>query len=509
MTEHVQLKAGGYQKIRDIDPRLVSYNVEMTEVTGGTFWKPYTAGQIAGTEEFPKMKDFSDLGNLMAVFPPADLSNSRLRALAKDLGPAWVRVSGSWATKTYYDFDGHTNGVVPEGFESVLTREQWEGVLDFVKAIGAKLLVSVANCPGVHDGIGPWQPDQARLLFDFSRDYGVPVDAAEFMNEPNILTGTGYDLQDGYTLKEFARDQDLFFSFMRENYPEIELVGPCVVGDAMATILGEDEGGILGADKADLMAAMGKAFFLTNDLLDIVQERPGVFSYHYYNGISERGAAMGGHWDASQALSEQYLSVAGQSALLYAPMRDSYTPGAPMWVTESGDAGCGGNTWASTYLDVPRTVNELGLFATITDGVIFHNTLCSSDYGYLDRKTHEPRPNYWAVLLWNRIMGVEVFDSDEEIREGAHVYVHSRRDGKPGYAAAIINNSTTDATVVDLPKDAEVYALSSDSLRSSTIMLNGAPLALGEDDSLPELAGRHVEAGAFEVAPASVVYVVM
>ncbi len=41
--------------IRSVDERLVSYNVEMTEVTGGTFWKAYTPGQIAGTEEFPPL----------------------------------------------------------------------------------------------------------------------------------------------------------------------------------------------------------------------------------------------------------------------------------------------------------------------------------------------------------------------------------------------------------------------------------------------------------------------
>ena len=504
MAQHVNLKAEGYAKIRDVDPRLVSYNVEMTEVTGGTFWKPYTDGQVAGTEEFPQMRSFAELSNLMSVFPPADLTNARLRKLAKDLGPVWVRVSGSWATKTYYDFDGHTNGKVPEGFESVLTREQWEGVLDFVKAVDGKLLVSVANCPGVHDGIGPWKSDQAKLLFDFSRDYGVPIDAAEFMNEPNILSGTGYGANAGYTVKEFARDQDLFFRFMRAHYPEVMLVGPCVVGDAMGAVLGGDEG----SNPMDRMSGMGMAFFATPDLLAISEEHPQVFSYHYYNGISERGSAMGGHWNASEALTERYLAVAAMSATHYVPMRDSYTPGAPMWVTESGDAGCGGNTWASTFLDVPRTVNELGQFATVTDGVIFHNTLCSSDYGYLDRETHEPRPNYFAVLLWNRLMGTEVFDSGEDIREGAHVYVHSRRDGKPGYAAAIINNSTTDATTVTLPKDAEVYTLSAENLRDRTMLLNGRPLVLQDGDELPDLSGKQVAAGELELAPATVTYVV-
>lgn len=90
-----------------------------------------------------------------------------------------------------------------------------------------------------------------------------------------------------------------------------------------------------------------------------------------------------------------------------------------MWVTESGDAGGGGDTWASTYLDVFRTLNELAGFAAITDGVIFHNTLASSDYGFLAREVFDPRPNYFAVLLWNRLMGTTVYDTAEPIREGA------------------------------------------------------------------------------------------
>ena len=60
---------------------------------------------------------------------------------------AWIRVSGTWANKTYYDFDGKCNGKVPDGFQNVLTKDQWLNLLDFVKAVGGKLLVSIANCP--------------------------------------------------------------------------------------------------------------------------------------------------------------------------------------------------------------------------------------------------------------------------------------------------------------------------------------------------------------------------
>ena len=37
MAEFVKLKMNGLTKLHDVDPALVSYNVEMTEVTGGTF----------------------------------------------------------------------------------------------------------------------------------------------------------------------------------------------------------------------------------------------------------------------------------------------------------------------------------------------------------------------------------------------------------------------------------------------------------------------------------------
>ena len=48
MAKNVKLKKDNLKEIRKIDPRLVSYNVEMTEVTGGTFWKEYTPEEVAG-----------------------------------------------------------------------------------------------------------------------------------------------------------------------------------------------------------------------------------------------------------------------------------------------------------------------------------------------------------------------------------------------------------------------------------------------------------------------------
>ena len=51
--------------------------------------------------------------------------------------PIWIRVASTWVTTTYYDFDGTINDIAPEGFKSVLTKEQWTNVFDFVKFLGA------------------------------------------------------------------------------------------------------------------------------------------------------------------------------------------------------------------------------------------------------------------------------------------------------------------------------------------------------------------------------------
>ncbi len=487
MAEFIRLDPAAGKALRQMDERLVSYNVEMTEVTGGTFWTRYTDAQVDGTEEFPVITDWHDMGKLQQWYEPIDLYNPRLRKLAKDLGTAWVRVSGTWANKTYYDLEEkYTDGTIPAGFQNLLTKAQWIGVLEFVKYIGGKLLISVTNCPGVHAANEPYPLDMVAKLFAFSAEYGVPIDAAEFTNEPNMMVMSGLPV--GYTAADHARDHDIFGAWLKENYPDCLFVGPCTVGDININMGGRDNvgGGI----------ASALQMVTTEELLGDQQVKMDVFSYHYYNGVSERGAAMGGHWPVDKCLTEEYLAVAGDCARQYIDRRDRYVPGGQMWVTESGDAGCGGNTWAPTYLDVPRTLNELGDFSTVTDGIIFHNTLASSAYGYLEHGSFEPRPNYFAALLWNRLMGSTVYDAGEPVREGAHVYCHSRKDGKEGRVYLVINNSTTDATTVALPKDAVQYLLTGDGkLRSRVMLLNGKPLVLGENDELPCLCGETVAAG--------------
>ena len=508
MAQNIKLKPEELKQLRTVNPRLISYNVEMTEVTGGTFWKAYTDAQIDGTEQVPPPDFSKGMAGMHQWYDPIDTTNPRLIKLAKALGSCWVRVSGTWATRTYYDFDGTG---MPEGYFNHLRKEQWINLLNFVKAVDGKLKISVANCDGLHRHDEPWHPEQAEKIFALSREMGVPIEAVEFVNEPNMLQSTGFPKD--YTAADFRRDQDIFHKWVRENYPECLIVGP---SDTDPQAMSVDAWGNPhpwvnpGAmDTAGIAAVM--AYCSTGDLMDGCTEPLDVFSYHYYNGVSERMAAMmpSAFTPAEGAMSEAYLGAAAHTARCFSSYRDRYCPGGEMWVTESGDAGAGGHTWASTYLEVPRTLNEIGDFATVTNGVIFHNTLASSDYGWLKHGTFVPRPSYFAVLLWKTLMGNTVYDAGEPRREGAHVYAHSRADGKEGKAYLVINSSWTEPTTVELPGECDVYALTGNgSMRSRTMLLNGRELVLGENDELPAFEAVKAS-GTLEIAPGSCTFIVV
>ena len=108
-------------------------------------------------------------------------------------------------------------------------------------------------------------------------------------------------------------------------------------------------------------------------------------------------------------------------------------------------------------------------------------------------------------------MGTTVYDTAEPTREGAHVYAHSRKDGKDGVVYLIINNSLTESTTVELPKDADRYTLAGENgnVRATVMTLNGKPLVLGENNTLPELTPETQATGTVELAPGTCTFLIL
>ena len=487
------ISPGAMSRVGTIDERFQSYNIEAVEVTGGRFWKPYAdAGEAKPAEEKPSSATGAPAGldpSLFEYRPPIDLSNARLRKLAAALGPAYVRVSGTWMNSTYFqDSDGPAPATPPKGFNSVLTRQEWKGVVDFSRKADAKIVTSFATSAGTRDEAGIWTPEQAKKLMDYTKSIGGSFAAAEFMNEPTFAEIGG--APKGYDAAAYAKDFAVFRKFTQAELPAMVVLGPGGVGEGSGLV--PPTRNVVKTE--DILAATGPAF--------------DAFSYHSYGGASSRCGRLGGSASTTSdaALSEEWLARAGRIESFYAGIRDRQLQGKPIWLTETAQTACGGDRWASTFLDSFRYLNQLGTLAKFGVQVHMHNTLASSDYGLLDEKTYEPRPNYWAALLWRKLMGAIVLDPGLSPAPSLHLFAHCLR-GKPGGVAVLaINVDKADSHSVEIPMGAELYTLTAGELLAKTVELNGSELKLGAGDNLPQLKGMKTGAGMVKFAPASITF---
>jgi hypothetical protein len=440
--------------VATVDERFQSYNVEMVEVTGGRFWKPYRLGP-------PK-----DAADRYAYRPPIDLGNKRLRRLAAALGPAYIRVSGTWASATYIARrDGEA---APAGFTTVLTPSQWREMAAFAKATQGKLVLSAPTSPGTRDAAGAWNPAQLEALLKQSRAFGMTVAGVAFMNEPNLIGATGAPAD--YGVADYARDYARFVSAVRNVAPGTRVLGPGAVG---------------GATLEPLAAAGGLKIIPARDLIAAAQPPVDVYTYHHYGSVSQRCANSGPlATNPADAIDPAWLARTDETFTYHQGLRDQHASGAPIWVTETAQAACGGSPWAATFADTPRYIDQLGRLARAGVAAVFHNTLAASDYALLDERDFSPRPSYWAALLWGRLMGTKVLRVETN-SANMRVYAHCLKGKRGGVALVAVNLAPT-ASEVRFVGTGQLYALAGVE-NGAAATLNGKLVALGKNDAIPPM----------------------
>lgn len=458
-----QSPLSGLPKIAQIDERFQSYNIEMVEVTGGRFWAPYGGPP----NEVYRMR------------PPEDLADARLRALARQLGPAYVRVSGTWANSTYLEAEGEHLDTPPAGYNQILTRDQWRGVVDFANAVDARLGVSFAVSPGARGADGAWRTDQAQRLLDLTREAGGAITFSEFINEPNAAAFG--NLPRGYSVADYTRDFRIFHDWAARAAPDMIVVGPGSVG----------EGALFG----DVPVASALPLLATRDLMENSPNSVAAVSYHFYGAVSQRCAGMSGTADKAKALTPEWLDLTLRDLNYYSSLRDQYEPGDPMWLTETAQAACGGSPWAATFLDTFRYLNQLGVLAQRNVQVVMHNTLAASDYALIDGDTRQPRPNYWAAVLWRRTMGTIVLQPPPAPAADVRLYAHCLR-GVPGGVALLALNLGADAQVVPIGGSGQAWVMQAQALDDHTITVNNRAPRLEADGGLSGLEGAAMTGGA-------------
>ena len=138
-----------------------------------------------------------------------------------------------------------------------------------------------------------------------------------------------------------------------------------------------------------------------------------------------------------------------------------------------------------------------------------HNTLAASDYGLLDENSYTPRPNYWAALLWHKLMAETVLDPGSSPALSLHIFAQCLRNHPGGVALLVINASHDAEQKLVLPTAFDRYTLTAEQIQDTRVLLNGVELQLGANDALPELNGTRGQRGTVTFAPVSITFLAL
>ena len=257
-------------------------------------------------------------------------------------------------------------------------------------------------------------------------------------------------------------------------------------------------------------AGSSMPFIHTEDMLKATGPAFDVFSYHFYGTVSRRCTASLGPnagMSSENALTPEWFERNNTVEEFYAKLRDKYVPGKDIWLTETGEAGCGGDKWAADFVDSFRYLDQLGTLARKSVKVVAYNTLASSDYGLLDEETLEPRPNYWAALLWKRTMGTRVLNPGVATTPNVRVYAQCMKGPRGGVSLLVLNTDAKAEYSLQLPMPGERYTLSAPDLLGNIVLLNGSGLKVTADGEVPMVKGEPVKRGVLRFAPLTINFV--
>lgn len=477
----LQIRPGSLPLVRTMDDRFQSFQIGFSHLTGGETWKAFD--DMGG-------KPGANISEVREPREPTDLTNRRLRNLTAALAPFYLRYSGTTANNVYFqDNDDPIAHQPPKGFKVVLTRQRWKEALEFAKATNTTVVTSFTISHGVRDAAHNWTPQMAAPWMAYTRSIGESIYAAELYNEPNAPEYP--ELPKGYTVDQFARDQATFRATMAQVAPQTKLAGP---GNATLGIPGME----------NMMEPTPEAYMAANPA-----PKFDIISYHFYPVISQRCAPANSPQSITEdrAFDEEFLARPDKRLQSMKALRDKYAPGAPIWLTETGGAACGGLKWQQRFLDAFRYLDTSARLAKGGLDAIFTHALISGSNGVIDEKTFQPNASYWGAVLWRRLIGTQVLDAGAN-RPGLHLYAHCQR-GVAGGVTLLALNFENSAKSLRVGGGAQLYALTNPDLQSKTALLNGKALALTEDDTLPAMDPVRVKGGTVTLAPTSISFITL
>jgi heparanase 1 len=460
----------GAVAVAEVSERFVSVAVDTAQLVGADFWTPHVTS-----------------GGGVGAIAPYDFSRPRLRTLARPLGHAWLRIGGTDADRTFYGLGATPPATPPPGYRWVLTRAELDEVAAFARALDFSILFTLDAGAGPRRG-GAWRADNARALVAWAAREALPVGVWELGNEVGAFPITlGFSVDAG----AYAHDMHAARTLVAGLAPAAKLAGPA---SAYWPIIGE-VGGFL------------PAFARAGADVDIL-------TWHFYPQQSSRCPVATRPAALRRLLDPRQLDEIDRWADDVEAARRRFVPRAQVWLDETSNAQCGGAPGISdAFVSSLWWLDELGKMARRGTPVVVRQALSGADYGLLSEPSLEPRPDYFATVLWRRLMGTRVLATVAAPRTlRAYAHCAAAAAAPPGAVTLLaINLDDKPATItVDGLGDGarQVWLVTADALDAPVAKLGGQPLVVGDDGTLPPLASAPGRGGPLVLPPTSYAFAV-
>ncbi|KAJ4974436.1 hypothetical protein NE237_007610 [Protea cynaroides] len=438
-----------------------------------------------------------------------DLSHPLLAKAIQAFKPLRIRLGGSLQDQVVYDVGNMNSSCLPFrkmagglfGFSNgCLPMARWDDLNHFLNNTGAFVTFGLNALYGRHKPrkgawVGAWDSSNARDFIKYTISKGYHIDSWEFGNE---LSGKGVEASVGP--QQYGKDLINLRALINELYGK--------------------------SHNKPLILAPGGFYdqqWFTKFLQVSGSAVTNVVTHHIYNLGAGNDPNL-----VNKILNPHYLSQISRTFSNLEDTIQTHGPWASAWVGEAGGAyNSGGHLVSNTFVNSFWYLDQLGMSSKHNTKAYCRQTLIGGNYGLLDTTTFVPNPDYYSALLWHRLMGKGVLALDGEASPFLRTYAHCLK-GRGGIVLLLINFSNNTEVRVTVQNNMNInlhveektihrdnsfmhglkktvswigrkaadeeglreeYHLTPKDgyLRSQTMVLNGTPLELTEDEDIPIL----------------------
>ncbi|MCO4754503.1 MAG: hypothetical protein KC478_08465 [Bacteriovoracaceae bacterium] len=376
----IDIKNQNYSTYSKVQPRFLSFALDMGQVLGGKWWEGSMAfeGGRGGTKT-----------------TPFDFNRAELDRLVSPLAPFTLRLGGSEADSVLYELNSNRTKLTKEeldrGFQTILNKERILSIKDFVSRNNLELLLTLNIGPGYRSEDGLDYEAMESFLINLSKVM-PELQLFELGNEINAFF-LNYGIKGQISMEEYAKDYREVKKLIRKHFPLAKLAGPA---NAFWPILGE----------------VFSTFTMNSiELMNELKDELDIYTWHYYPTQSDRcpvqveKATRRNMLDAIQT--REYLNQA--QSVVEEAKKNSITE---VWLGETGPAQCGGQPKVSQSFESAMWFFD-HIFKTLQSGQnkLIRQTIVGSDYGLINDKSLTANFDYYVARLFKNLSPTVIFNS--------------------------------------------------------------------------------------------------